>query len=147
MNAQENKQVVMEAYRLFQRGDIAQRLGRCHDDAAWVNPEVEHVSFAGTHHGRAGIARYFKMLDEEAQALHFDPKEFLADGDKVVVLGEAAWLSRLTGRTHEGPWVHAFTLRDGKIARFENYFDTAGAERAFQPDQPGQAQAGTVLHH
>ena len=147
MDAQENKRVVMEGYQMFQSGDIPQLLDRCHDDAAWIDPEVEHVSFSGAHQGKADIACYFKTLDEDAQALRFNPKEFIAEGDKVIVTGEATWLSRLTGRTYEGSWVHVFTMRDGKIARFENYFDTAAAERAFRPDQPGQAGAGAALHH
>jgi ketosteroid isomerase-like protein len=147
MDAQENKRVVMEGYQMFQRGDIPRLLERCHDDAAWIDPELEHVSFSGPHHGKAEIARYFQLLDQDAQALHFAPKDFIAEGDKVVVTGEATWQSRLTGRSYNSPWVHVFTLRDGKIARFENYLDTAAAERAFRPEQPGQAAAGMPLHH
>ena len=147
MDPQENKRVVMEAYQMFQGGDIPHLLECCHDDAAWIDPEVEHISFSGAHQGKADIDRYFKLLNEDAQALRFNAREFIAEGDKVIVLGDAAWRSRLTGRTHEGPWVHVFTMRDGKIARFENYFDTAAAERAFRPEQPGQAGAGAPLHH
>jgi uncharacterized protein len=147
MDTQENKRVVMEGYQMFQSGDIPQVLARCHDDAAWIEPDVEHVSFSGAYQGKAGIARYFQILNEDAQVVRFAPREFIAEGDKVIVLGEGAWRSRLTGRTHEGPWVHVFTMRDGKIARFENYFDTAAAERAFRPDQPGPAETGAPLHH
>jgi len=44
----------------------------------------------------------------------------------------------MCGRSFGGPRVHVFSVREGKIARFQGYDDTAAAERAFLPDQPGQ---------
>lgn len=147
MDAQGNKRLVMEGYRLFQSGDITQLLERYHDDAIWIEPEAEHIPFAGRHNGKAEIARFFEQLNESAQAIRFEPKEFIAEGDKVAVIGEATWLARHTGRSYDSPWVHVFTLREGKVARFESYHDTAAGERAFRPDHAGQAATGTPLHH
>ncbi|MFC4929150.1 nuclear transport factor 2 family protein [Massilia sp. GCM10023247] len=148
MDAQENKRLVMEGYQMFQNGDIPHLLERYHDDALWMEPEVESLPFSGRHQGKAEIARYFQDLDQYAQALRFEPKEFIAEGDKVVVCGEATWRSRNTGRSYDTPWVHVFTMRDGKIARFENYHDTAAGERAFRQDQPGQGSSTAApLHH
>jgi len=147
MNAQDNKRIVTEGYQLFQAGDIPHLLERYHDDALWIEPDAEYVPFAGRHNGKEEIARFFRTLDAEAQALRFEPKEFIAEGDKVVVIGEATWLCKQTGRSYDSPWVHVFTLRDGKVARFESFQDTAAGERAFRPDQPGQAAAGAPMHH
>jgi len=49
----------------------------------------------------------------------------LAQGDQVVVLGEDAACVRATGKVLEGEWAHVFTLRNGKVARFHEYLDTA----------------------
>jgi len=147
MNAQENKQLVMESYQLFLKGDIPSLLDRCHDDADWIERDSECIPFAGAHHGKAEIADFFTKLAEGAEALNFVPKEFIAEGDKVVVVGEASWLAKPTGRSFDSPWVHVLTLRDGKIARFEAYNDTAPAERAFRPDQPAAASTAAPLHH
>ncbi|MGX4642707.1 nuclear transport factor 2 family protein [Massilia sp. SYSU DXS3249] len=148
MDAQENKRLVMEGYQMFRNGDISQLLTRYHDDALWIEPDAEHVPFAGKHNGKAAIGRFFQQLNEHAEALRFEPEEFIAEGDKVVVTGEATWLARSTGRSYDSPWVHVFTLRDGKVARFESYHDTAAGERAFRPDQAGQGTStGAPLHH
>ena len=148
MDAQENKRLVMEGYQMFRNGDISQLLERYHDDALWIEPDAEHVPFAGKHNGKAAIARFFQQLNEQAEALRFEPKECIAEGDKVVVTGEATWLARSTGRSYDSPWVHVFTLRDGKVARFESYHDTAAGERAFRPEQVAQAgTTGAPLHH
>jgi hypothetical protein len=58
----------MEGYQMFQSGDIPQLLERCHDDALWIEPEVEHVPFSGLHKGKAATAQFFKDLDTAAQA-------------------------------------------------------------------------------
>lgn len=147
MNAQQNKQLVQEGYRMFQSGDIRGILDRCADDAEWTSPESEYVPFAGSFHGKQGIAEFFSKLDASTQAIRFEPREFIAEGDKVVVLGHATWHVKSTGRELDTPWVHVFTLRDGKYARFEAHSNTAAANRAFQPEQAAQASMGTQLHH
>lgn len=147
MNAQENKQMVMEAYRLFQRGEIAQLLERYHDDAEWIGPESDLVPFSGNFHGKQGIAQFFGKLNAAAQALQFEPARFIAEGDQVVAMGNSTWLARATGRSYESPWVHVFTIRDGKVSRFQHYSDTAAADKAFNPAQPGMSASAAPLHH
>lgn len=147
MDAQENKQLVIEGYRLFQSGDIRKLLGNYHDDAESIGPELEFVPFAGSFHGKAEIAQFFAKLHAAVHTIRFVPKEFIAEGDKVIVTGEATWMAKPSGRTYDSPWVHVFTVREGKIARFQAYYDTAATERAFLPDQPGQAGTAAQLHH
>lgn len=147
MDVQENKRVVMEGYQMFRNGDITHLLERCHDDAVWIEPEAENVPFAGRYDGIAEIAGFFQALDLAVETVRFEPKDVVAEGDKVVVTGEGTWLCRQTGRSYDSPWVHVFTMRDGKVAKFQSFQDTAAAERAFRPEPPGQAAAGTPLHH
>ena len=147
MGAQENKQLVMQGYRLFQSGDIRKLLDLYHDDAEWIGPESELVPFAGAFHGKAGIAQFFAKLDAATHANRFEPTQFIAEGDKVVVAGVSSWLAKPTGRSYDSTWVHVFTLRDGKVARFESYYDTAATEKAFNPEQTSQASIAAQLHH
>ena len=147
MDANDNKNLVMGGYRLFQSGDIRGLLELYHDDAEWIGPESDIVPFAGRFHGKAGIAQFFTKLDTAVQAVQFAPQHVIAEGDKVVVSGVSTWRVRLTGRSYDSSWVHIFTLRDGKVATFESYFDTASSERAFRPDFPAEAAPGAHLHH
>ena len=147
MGIQENKQIVMEGYRLFQSGDIRKLLDLYHDDAEWAGPESDLLPFAGTFHGKAGIAEFFSKLNASAQAQQFEPAQFIAEGDKVVACGRAIWLAKPTGRSYASAWVHVFTLRDGKVSRFEAYYDTAATEKAFRPELAGQASVAAILHH
>jgi ketosteroid isomerase-like protein len=147
MGTQENKQVVIEGYQQYQNGEIQDLLDRYHEDAEWIAPESELVPFSGNFHGKAGIAQFFAKLDAAVQTIRFEPKQFIAEGDQVVVTGEASWLAKPTGRQYDSSWVHVFSLRDGKVARFEAFYDTAASERAFQPGQAGQQSSTAETRH
>jgi ketosteroid isomerase-like protein len=147
MNAQENKQLVMQGYRLFQSGDIPSLLELYHNDAEWSSPESDYLPFSGKFHGKSGIAEFFAKLGASAQPMRFEPVHLIAEGEQVVATGVATWLAKPTGRSYDTNWVHVFTLRDGKVARFEVFYDTAAAERAFHPDQPAEAARASLLHH
>ena len=62
----------------------------------------------------------------------FEPAEFIAQGDKVVVLGSSKATVKSTSRSYETDWVHVFTVKDGKVTNFAEFFDTAAATKAFQ---------------
>ena len=147
MNAQENKQLIMAGYRLFQSGDIRALMERYHDDAEMVGPENDMVPFSGSFHGKADIMQFFGKLDAAVQAVHFHPRNMIAEDDKVVVSGDSTWMAKHTSRSYDSSWVHVFTIRDGKIARFEAYYDTAVAAKALHPELAVQQAAGPRLHH
>ena len=147
MDAENNKRIVMEGYRLFQNGDIPGMLAYADDDAAWISPEAEAVPFAGSFHGKAEVGRFFSELITAMQPTRFVIKAVIAENNKVVVLGEATWMVKSTGRSYDSPWVHVFTMRDGKFIRVEALYDTAPAERAFRADRPDLTAAATALRH
>lgn len=147
MNIQEYKDLITEGYKLFQAGDIPKLLDLYHDDAEWAGPESEYLPYAGCFHGKRGIAEFFSKLDATMQALHMQPKQMIAEGDTIVVIGDATWVARNTGVQFDNPWVHVFRVRDGKVAQFSSYHDNAPAEHAIRTDlQPGQDMA-KPLHH
>jgi len=147
MSIQENKQLVLEGYKRFQTGDIRGVLERYHDSADWVAPENEYLTTSGSYHGKAGIAEFFTRLAQTVQLQHMDIKQVIAEGDTVVVTGDSSWLALNTGRKYDNPFVHVFTIRDGKVARTMSYYDTAIAERALNPDAQLSSGIAPHLHH
>lgn len=144
MNIEQNKQLVMRGYQFFQDGNIEGLLQLFSDDIEWQGYQSEFVPFSRDYHGRQDVAQFFAELGQAQEANLFEPQEVIAEGDKVVVMGEAEWTIRATGTHYGYPWVHVFTVRDGKIARFQQYYDTAATEAAFMPaDMTSMAGAGT----
>ena len=79
---------------------------------------------AGIRRGREQVAQFFKALDQVFEIQRFEPKQFIAQTEQVVVLGDTAKV-KATGKVLTEEWAHAFTIRDGKIAAFREYIDTA----------------------
>jgi ketosteroid isomerase-like protein len=148
MDIQQNKQLVMDGYQLFQAGDIDGLLQLFSDDVEWLGYQVEFVPFSREYHGRQEVAQFFAELDEAQEVEQFEPQEAIAEGDKVVVTGEAKWIVRATGKHYGYSWVHTFTMRDGKVTRFQQYYDTAATQAAFMPTgATSGASAGTAPLH
>jgi uncharacterized protein len=83
------------------------------------------IPWAGTRHGREGVAEFFSLIGDTLEFEQFEPREFVAQGDTVVVLGYERSLVKPTGHTFEQEWAHVYTLRGGKIAKFRAFEDTA----------------------
>lgn len=127
-----NKQLVKQAYELFGAGDLPGMLELFADDIEWTVPTIENISFVGPRSGKTSVAEFFPQLLASEEFHEFVPMEFIAEGNKVVVLGKSAVTVRSTGRPYSTEWCHVFTIRDGKIAAFLEFLDTAVASRAFQ---------------
>jgi ketosteroid isomerase-like protein len=51
----------------------------------------------------------------------------------VVVLGSYSWQLRATKKEFTSDFAHVWTLRGGKVVTFQDYTDTAGLARAYEP--------------
>jgi ketosteroid isomerase-like protein len=123
MGTQENVQLVKDGYAAFGRGDVAGLLALLAEDVEWQIPGPG-LPLAGTYRGHEGVANFFQKLSQEADILDFQPREFVADGDHVLVIGWESARVKATGRTAEVDWVMSFTVRNGKIALFREFTDT-----------------------
>ena len=143
MSDQTNTDVVRQAYEAFGRGDIAAVLDLLTDDVDWTLQGPSAIPWAGTRRGREAVAEFFSLIGENLEFERFEPREFVAQGDTVVVLGDERSVVRPTGRAFENEWAHVYTLRDGKIAKGRFFEDTAAQVVAFGGAQEGTATAGT----
>jgi hypothetical protein len=133
MSEAQNTKVVQDAYAAFGRGDIATLLGYMTDDVHWrpVIGTAKHVPFSGERKGKAGVAEFFKQVAESEDFQQFEPREFVAQGDRVVAIGHYRAVTKATGKTFESDFAMVFTLRGGKVATFREFTDSAGINAAF----------------
>lgn len=124
MSAEENIQVAQKGYADFGRGDIPALLDAMDENVVWITPDIGQAP-GGTYKGKAGVARFFQEVGETWEFKSFEPREYLASGDRVVVLGSYAFTSRSTGRSGSCEWAMVWTLRGGKLVHFQEYTDTA----------------------
>ena len=126
-----NAEIVQEIYEAVGRGDIPALLDFLTDDVEWTFQGPSVIPFAGTRCGREGVAEFFSLVGRNLEFERFEPREFVAQGGTVVVLGFERSLIKPTGRTFEQEWAHVYKLRDGKVAKFLALEDTAAHAAAF----------------
>ena len=131
MSDKTNAEVVQQAYDAFGQGDVPAVLRLLTDDVEWTLQGPSVIPWAGTHHGHEGVKEFFSLLGETLEFEQFEPREYVAQGDTVVVLGQERSLVKPTGRGFEQEWAHVYTLRDGKIATGLFLEDTAAQVEAF----------------
>jgi ketosteroid isomerase-like protein len=122
---QDNVRRTQEAYAAFGQGDIPTVLENMTDDIEWVIPGPAELPPSGTQHGKQELGAWFGKLNEALEFQRFEPYKFLGEGDTVVALLHVAARWRHNGAPTEADEVHVFTYRDGKVARFEAFQDTA----------------------
>ena len=135
MSAEENTRLAQSAYEAFGRGDIPALAELMADDIEWVDPgDPGESPLAGTYRGKEEVLGWFGKVAEQVDFSNFEPRDFIAQGDKVVSLVYVEATVRSTGRSMVQDEAHVWTFRDGKVARFQIYLDTAAVAAANRVD-------------
>ena len=89
---------------------------------------------AGTHREHAGLENLLQKANETVETSYPEPPEFIAQGDRVLVVGFARGRIIATNKTFEDDWVFAITVRNGKLTNIREYIDTQALARASEMD-------------
>jgi uncharacterized protein len=136
MSEQLNLRLVQEFYAAFRRGDITGVLNILADDVGWFIPDPKDIlPFVRRRQGREQVAQFIARLAETEDAEQFEPRQFIAQGDKVVALGHFRWGVKSTGYSYASDLVHVFTVHDGKVSNFREYLDTHAWAAAYPSAQ------------
>lgn len=135
MKEQQNLELIKRLYKCFETKNVPALLAPMADDIQWIYPEIENVAHSGHRQGRQQVFEFFKTLMEEQEINFFEPREFIAREDKVIVLGYYKCTVRATGSEYESYWVQVFSIKEGKITLFHEYADTAAISAAFNTSE------------
>lgn len=134
MNDPDSIELIQGIYAAFGSGDFEQVLARLAPDVDWIVPGPAHVlPWCGSYRGHAGVRECFGLIDRHLKPQASGIDLIVARGDKVVVTGHERHRVKATGREFESPWVHIFTVQDGKVTRFQEINDNHPAVEASQP--------------
>jgi ketosteroid isomerase-like protein len=130
VDEQANVRVVEGMFSALRRGDIPGVLDRLSDDIEWRIAGPSELPYAGIHRGRDEVAKFFETFGQAAEFEVFEPREYLAKADKVVVLGHERQRIKASGQVVETDWAMVFALRSGRITRFRNFVDSRDVTRS-----------------
>jgi len=120
-------------YEAFGRGDVPTVLGAMNPDMEWREAEGHPFQPSGeAFRGPDAILKNVLMrlgADFDGFAVH--PKHFHDAGDTVVVEGRYTGTHKSTGKKLDAQVCHVWRVRNGKLASFQQYTDTAQWQAAF----------------
>jgi uncharacterized protein len=129
MNIEENVQIVKDFFAAMGSYNEQALLALIADDIEWIIPG-KGWPLAGTHRGHTELAAVLQKASAEVEMTYPKPPEFVAQGDRVFVIGIATGKIKATNRPFKDDWIFDITVRAGKVAKIREYIDTQALAEA-----------------
>jgi uncharacterized protein len=131
-----NVAVLTEAYRRWsdsRGGSVDHWMSICAENIAFgslVQGTAPGVAYMTEYSARDELRGYFEGLARDWQMIEFKVDQFVAQGNRVVMLGRCSWRNKHTGKVVKTPKADSWRFTDGKAVEFYEYFDTAQVHAA-----------------
>ena len=108
----------------------------------WLAICAERMAFGSLAHGtvptpyltsyrsRDELKDYFDGISRDWEMMEYTVDHFVAQGDRVVMLGRCAWRYRKTDKVVWTPKADSWRFADGKAVEFFEFYDTAQIQAA-----------------
>lgn len=124
---------VRAVYDAFGKGDVQTILDNCAPAIQWHSGGTrEDFAAFGSRNGLEGVKSFFKDVAENNQFSLFEPRDFFANGDKVVVTGHYTMTQKKTGKPVDSDWAHIFTFKGGKLVAWRELNDSTAFYKAYR---------------
>ena len=121
---EQSVQAVRDVYEAFARGDVPSVLGAMTEDIEWH--EADGMPYGGVYRGGEAVAQHvFGPITTDVDGFAVTPEQLIAEADTVVAVTRYTGTGKETGKELDIPVVHVWDVRDGKLARFRQFADTA----------------------
>ncbi|MDP9362034.1 MAG: nuclear transport factor 2 family protein [Acidobacteriota bacterium] len=121
-----NVAMMRSLYDAFGRGDVPAVLAGFDPGIEWM--EAENINYADRSPYRgpqAVVEGVFMRIGQDWSNFRINVDKFVDGGDTVVALGRYTGTNKTTGKPLDAQFAHVWSIRDGKIVRFQQYADTA----------------------
>jgi len=133
MTIEANIQIVKEFFAAVGKYDKQQLLPLVAEDIEWIIPGTGWP-LAGTHRGHDELAAILEKASNEVEMTYPKPPAFVAQADRVMVIGVATGKIKATDKPFKDDWVFDITVRDGKVTKIREYIDTQALALASEAD-------------
>jgi hypothetical protein len=116
-----------ELYAALDADDVARIVAVCADDVTVRYPADGRLPYGGSWEGRKGIEQFLDAHDAAEEIVEFEVRRMIAEGDTVIAIGHFVGRAKPDGGQWSTDFVHQLTITDGRLQRWEAFFDTAAA--------------------
>lgn len=126
------REMMAGLYEAFGRGDVPVVLGAMDGQIHWHEAESNPYMPSGDAWvgPDAIVTNLFMKLGEDWDGFTVTPTSYHESADSVVVEGRYTGKHRGTGTSLDAQFCHVWSLRDGKITKFQQYTDTSQLRQA-----------------
>ena len=137
MSIEKNVLTVKTFLAALGRRDKQALLDLVTEDLEWAVPG-DDWPLAGTYRGHVGLKDLLQKANDTVETSFPEPPEFIAQRDRVLVIGFATGRIKATNKTFEDRWVFDITVQNGKLTNLREYVDTQALARASESDANGK---------
>ena len=132
MQEQQNIDLVKRLYEAFGKGDIDTIIGSLANQLVWRFDAPLVIPYAGEYKTPDQVKEgFFGSLASTQNDYALKTDEFIAQDDKLIMVGSYGATVNDTGKRFDLPLVHVWTIQDGKVKCFVNFTDTAKVAEAY----------------
>lgn len=112
-------------------GNAAEFIALLAEDATWgsIANGTHGIEFARELLSRNNVQNYFDRFAKDWEVVFCRVERMITEGSTVVVLSEASWKHKRTGKAFMTPKADVWEFKRGKAISFFEYFDTATVVR------------------
>lgn len=83
------------------------------------------TAYLTAYQNRSDLAAYFDGIKRDWDMIEFTADHFIAQDDRVVMIGRCSWRYKRTGKVISTPKADSWRFVDGKAVEFYEFYDTA----------------------
>ncbi|MBP3944090.1 nuclear transport factor 2 family protein [Sphingobacteriaceae bacterium WQ 2009] len=118
------RQIVDKMFQAFGAQDVDAVVDTFTEDAVLIYHGTQ-VMPAAKFKGKDGAKMFFEFNINALEVVFFNANQFVEEGNTVIVLGNEHFISKENGNHLKNSWVQIYTVRDGLIARMEEFATSA----------------------
>jgi ketosteroid isomerase-like protein len=124
--SESNVKLIQAVYEAFGRGDVPFIASKVRAEARWdFNVTHSDVPWHLPVTGPSEVPKFVAAFVDNVQLEAFEPRQFIAAGDEVIVHIRLAYVVKRTNKRVDQDQLHWWTVQDGKIERLRHFEDTA----------------------
>ena len=114
------KEVIEKMFAAFAEGNVEKILETVSEDSVWIYHGTQIIPKA-RFEGKDGARTFFSNILNHTEVLNFEPRQYIVEGDMVVVLGSEHQRVKRSGKELRQQWVQVYTVENDLITRMEEF--------------------------
>jgi len=130
-DAEHNVTLLKQAYKSWndsQGGSVDEWMKICSDNIKFgsLAQGPAGANYLTAYSSRDALKEYFGGLARDWQMIEYVAENFVAQGDRVIMLGHCSWRYKKTGKVVQTQKAASWRFANGKAVEYYEFYDTAG---------------------